>query len=240
MKLIIGQPGAFGDILICAPIAKYYAVRGHQVYWPIGTEHLSIVEQFPYVKAIPLPTIPLVTHPDQGEVLFSSRMMMSKNLADSMGATYMDLGDRPPTPLLNNETVEEKKYRIAKVPFKEKYNLSWTRNTKKEDELFKLVTNSPNYVFAHLDQSDGTASKLPQENTANIVKCEPVNGYNILDWYKVIVKAENIYCIESSLFCFIDGIGNTISKERKFVLSTKNYFTTTSSNWNKIFHAKKL
>jgi hypothetical protein len=233
MKLIIGQPGAFGDILICAPIAKYYAVRGHQVYWPIGTEHLSIVEQFPYVKAIPLPTIPLVTHPDQGEVLFSSRMMMSKNLADSMGATYMDLGDRPPTPLLNNETVEEKKYRIAKVPFEEKYNLSWIRNTKKEDELFKLVTNSPNYVFAHLDQSDGTASKLPQENNSDIVKCEPVNGYNILDWYKVIANAKNIYCIESSLHCFIDGLGDRITCE-KFLLSTKgSKITTTSPTWNK-------
>ena len=235
MKVFIGQPGAFGDILVCAPIAKYYADQGHDVYWPVGTEHLSIVEQFSYVNPIPLPKVALVAHADPREVLFISRIMMGQSIAEDMGATYINLGDRPNTPLLEDETVEEKKYRIAQVPFEEKYKLSWTRNKEKEDSLFSHITPSGEYTFVHLDQSDGTSAAF-QTKEDNIVKCVPIEGYNILDWYKVISKASTIYCIESSLQCFVDGLGDKIDDSKKFLLSKTHAFTTVSEKWNKIYN----
>lgn len=235
MKVFIGQPGAFGDILICAPIAKHYADKGHDVYWPIGTEHLSLVEQFSYVTPIPLPKVALVAHSDPREVLLISRVMMGQSLADEMGAVYLNLADRPNSPRLENETVEEKKYRVAEVPFEEKYTLSWTRNKEKEDSLFNLLTPSGGYTFAHLNQSDGTSVNLECKED-NVVKCVPVEGYNILDWYKIITQASAIYCIESSFQCFVDGLGDKIEDSKKFLLSKTHAFTTVSEKWNKIYN----
>ena len=235
MKVFIGQPGAFGDILVCAPIAKYYADQGHDVYWPIGTEHLSMVEQFPYVTPIPLPKVSLVSHSDPREVLFISRIMMGQSIAEDIGATYLNLGDRPITPRNEGETIEEKKYRVAHVPFEEKYKLSWNRNKTKEDSLLEYLGASGEYTFAHLDQSDGTSCSLPQEYN-NVVKCSPVEGYNILDWYKVITQASTIYCIESSFQCFVDGLGDDIEDSKKFLLSKTHTFTTVSEKWNKIYN----
>lgn len=237
MKVFIGQPGAFGDILICAPIAKHYADKGHDVYWPIGTEHLSLVEQFSYVTPIPLPKVALVAHSDPREVLLISRIMMGQSLAEDMGAIYLNLGDRPNTPRLEDETVEEKKYRIAEVPFEEKCRLSWTRNKEKEDSLFDLVAPSGAYTFSHLDQSDGASYDL-EDKDDNVVRCIPMEGYNILDWYKVITEASAIYCIESSLQCFVDGLGEQIDDSKKFLLSTQKDFTTTSDTWNRIYDGR--
>ncbi len=237
MKIFIGQPGAFGDILICAPIAKYYADKGHDVYWPVGTEHLSLVKQFSYVTPIPLPKVALVAHSDPREVLFISRIMMGQSLAEEMGATYLNLGDRPPSSRLQDETVEEKKYRIAEVPFEEKYTLSWTRNKEKENSLFDLLAPSGEYTFAHLDQSDGTSADLEYKE-GNVVKCVPMEGYNILDWYKVIAQASRVYCIESSLQCFVDGLGEQIDDSKKFLLSKTHAFTTVSEKWNKIYNGR--
>jgi len=235
MKVFIGQPGGFGDILVCAPIAKYYADQGHHVYWPVGTEHLSMVEQFPYVTPIPLPKVALVAHSDPREVLFISRIMMGQSIAEDMGAIYLELGDRPPTPRNDGETVEEKKYRVGNVPFEEKYNLVWDRNKPKEDSLCEYLEASGEYTFAHLDQSDGTSVPLSIKED-NIVKCVPVEGYNILDWYKVITQASTIYCVESSLQCFVDGLNDKIDSSTRFLLSRDNSFTTVSKNWNKVYN----
>ena len=37
------QPGAFGDIIVCAPIAKAYSDAGYDVYWPVRKQFLDMV-----------------------------------------------------------------------------------------------------------------------------------------------------------------------------------------------------
>ena len=232
MKIFIGQPGGFGDIIICAPIAKHYYDEGHEIYWPIGVEHLSLLQKFSYVTPLPLPNIALVNYPDSGESIFTSRMLMGKNLADAMGAQYLNLGDRPVTPRLDGETVEEKKYRVGEVDFEKKYRLEWTRDEDKENKLYEHVVSSHEYVFTHMHQSDKSYGSLPAEEIRDVVECCPIPGYDILDWYKVITNAQAVYCIESSLQCLVDALGKTI--ENKYILSTKDGIsTTTSRDWNR-------
>jgi hypothetical protein len=236
--IVLGHPGAFGDIIICAPIAKEYSTRGYKVYWPVGVEHLSLVEGFSYVHPIPLPSIKLIQYDNENESIYSSRVLMGQDIAKQMGVEYLNLGDRfvtpdnpYPTPLLDGETVEEKKYRVAGVDFCNKHKLEWTRDTGKEDALFELVVKDEEYVFAHLNQSDGTDSSFPFESAETVVEGLPVENYNILDWYKVIINAQSVYCIESSFQCFIDGLGTQI--QNKYLLSTKeNKITTTATGWD--------
>ena len=68
--------------------------------------------------------------------MFISKILMGKNIANSMGAEYLPVGDRPNTPVLDGETVEEKKYRVGNVPFGKKYTLSWERETRKRMNYF--------------------------------------------------------------------------------------------------------
>jgi hypothetical protein len=235
MKIVLGQPGGYGDLFFCAPIAKHYSDEGHEVFWPVGDEHLSIIEQFPYVTAMSLPDERLVEHSDPREVQMISKVLMGMQLAQDMGAQYLNLADRPvPTsmPEDTGETPEEKKYRVSNVSWEKKYTLEWRRDLEKENKLFDLVTDSKDYIFCHLDQSDGTKGLLPERaKDKNIVECRVIEGYNILDWYKVIVNASEIYCIESSVGAFVDGLGDKVSSE-KFLLSTKgNKFVTKSRGW---------
>ncbi len=155
MKIVLGQPGGYGDLFFCAPIAKHYSDEGHEVFWPVGDEHLSIIEQFPYVTAMSLPDERLVEHSDPREVQMISKVLMGMQLAQDMGAQYLNLADRPvPTsmPEDTGETPEEKKYRVSNVSWEKKYTLEWRRDLEKENKLFDLVTDSKDYIFCHLDQ----------------------------------------------------------------------------------------
>ena len=245
MKVFIGHPGAFGDIIVCAPIAQEYAERGYEVYWPVGVEHLSLVEKFPYVTPIPLPNIKLVSHELENEAVYSSRILMGQDLARQMGAEYLHLGDRFvdgrsmfPTPNMDGETTEEKKYRMAGVDFSRKYRLEWGRDKEKENRLYELVVDSDNYVFCHLNQSDGNRGKLLEEESRSIVECVPIEGYSILDWYKVIINAKAIYCIESSLQAFVDGIQAHTTSER-YILPISAGKHTTNHKMSSLYWKKK-
>jgi hypothetical protein len=241
-SVFLGHPGPYGDIIVCAPIAKDYADRGFKVYWPIRVEYLDLVSRFDYVTPIPLPEIKLVNQFGDREDKNMSDILMGQSICKEMNSTYLHVGDRfvdgvTPfaTPRLATETIEEKKYRIAEVDFSKKYELVWRRDKQKEDELYNIVVSKEPYVFAHLDQSDGSTAALPDKEL-NVVKCEPIEGYNILDWYKIIIQASTIYCIESSLQCFVDGVGDKIEDNKKFLLSKADVFTTNSENWNKIYN----
>ena len=53
-KCAIVQPGKLGDIIICAPIAQYYADKGYEVYWPVFEEFYNTVKRFDYVTPVNL------------------------------------------------------------------------------------------------------------------------------------------------------------------------------------------
>lgn len=51
-KCVIIQPGKLGDIIICAPIAQYYADKGYEVYWPVFDNFYEVVKRFEYVNPV--------------------------------------------------------------------------------------------------------------------------------------------------------------------------------------------
>jgi len=238
-KIVLGQPGAFGDLLICAPIAEILSEQ-YEVVWPCGAEHLSTLERFRYVTPLVLPRLTLFNHGDENENTYSSRIYMGMIIADSIGAEYLNLGNRV---FVNNTiadtphpglTVEEYKYQQADIPFETKQQLRYSRNTDKESRLYdEMVEPAEEYVFAHLLQSDGTKAVMPEKEKRKVIECVPHEGYNILDWAKVIAGAKAIYCIESSLHCLVDGRINTF-KQPKYLLTTKpGHTTTVSAGWDK-------
>jgi hypothetical protein len=98
------------------------------------------------------------------------------------------------------------KYELAGVPISESHNLQYNRDEKKEQELFEAVVSDPSLPFALVhDRSDFT-SVADIDTDLTIVPFVPVGDFTILHWRKVIERATEIHCIDSSLLNFVDRI----------------------------------
>ena len=230
MKCLIVQPGAYGDIILCAPIAEYYALRGYDVYWPARAKFHPTLNKFDYVK--PLLLNEDILHEDW---LRSDVMKILPSTVDY--DLVINMADRGPHPTAQQywENFEECKYRLAQVPIMHKHKLTWTRNTNKENELYDLVVKDKDYIFCHLESSRNDRAEMP-ETDLPIVECKEIDGYSIFDWYKVIVGAKDIYCVESSIHQFLDGIIPHIKDKGRYLLSrstlARGQKYTYSPYWN--------
>lgn len=198
-KLLLIQPGAFGDLFVCAPIAKWYADRGYKVHWPVTEKFLPIIKSFDYVTPIILTDDKL--HSDWLRSDVMKILPLVKNYDK-----VVNLADRGPHPLSQRpgENFEANKYRLAEVPFEEKNNLEWTRNEEKERRLVELLDLPEKYALAHLTNSHGDEAPCPEVNLP-VIKVKEIEGFSIIDWYSVIKGADKVYCVESGVHQFIDG-----------------------------------
>ena len=225
---LLVQPGPFGDIIICAPIAKFYADQGFEVWWPSSVKFKGLIESLPYVRWGKIPTEKL--HDDW----LRSDVMHILKTTDRY-STVVNLADRGPhsTAQRPGENFEQCKYRIAGVPFKEKHKLVWSRDEGKEDDIESMFAPKEDYAFVHNTSSDGEILSLPEIELPIVYNHAPP-GYTIFDWYKVLKNAKEIYCTESSIHCFCDGIVSDLVK-KLYLLPRKNgngKLLTISSFWD--------
>lgn len=206
-KLMMIQPGAFGDIIVCAPIAKAYSDAGYDVYWPARKRFHHTLSKLDYATPIELSDETI------SDDWLRDDVDKCITLYKEMGFDYaLNLADRGPHPTveLPDETSDETKYRLAQIPFEKKHTLIWDRDEGAENRLYGLVAPEEDYVLCHLNCSGPTGDDgsvyLPITPSFPVVEVSEIEGYSIFDWYKVIKNAKEIYCLESSVQCFIDGI----------------------------------
>lgn len=249
MKILIIQPGLFGDIFICAPIAKWYHDQGYEVYWPARRHFVDglMSRLTEYVTPLYLED----SLPQSDPRWFKNDWALCINHRDSVrdsSAGYdftIDLAGpfHMQTAALPNQRFEQIKYRHANVPFGERHNLAWKRDRVKEDWIYDHFVNLPGhsrYAFVHNDTSWGTSatSKLPHISLP-IVEARPVDGFSVVDWYRVIVNASEIYVTESAFLAFCDGIISDLPME-KFLLPRSSGIYTVSENWDKRYIPSEL
>lgn len=213
---LIIQPGAFGDIILCAPIAKIYSDNGYKVYWPITTKFLSTIQRFEYVTPIVLDDRNL--DPDW---LRSDVIKCLEYKYDIDFDIILNLADRGPHPMAEKpgENFELCKYRLSNIPIEYKHHLSWKRNIEKENALYDSLIKENKYILAHLESSRGDIANLPNHLSLPIVEVKPIDGFDIFDWFKIIINASEIYCVESSVHQFMDGILEHLQNTPKYLLS---------------------
>jgi ADP-heptose:LPS heptosyltransferase len=233
-KCFLIQPGAFGDIFICAPIAKFYYDLGYEIIWPTRKKFAGVISHLPYVKHIELNE--KVLHSDW----LKSDTIKCLDICYKMKPDLvLNLADRGPHPVaqLPYEHAEQTKYRISNMDFDAKHTLSWSRDLQKENEIYeKFVGKETDYVVAHLTSSHGDKADMPKIDK-KIIEIEPFPNDNIVGWYKVIMKSNAVYCTESSIHCFIDGFIKSLNKE-KYLLSrigpnSNGEELTVSKYWDK-------
>ena len=199
------QPGAFGDIITCAPIAKHLSDEGVEVHWAVHEkykEHLESITSA-YVTPVILDELEIPEGADWLRVAAYQCYAQAPKFN-----MVVDLADRHPEGHFQrpDETPEETKYRLAGLPLEAKHTLTWERDTKKEKRLYsEVVGDLGDYVVAALGSSHGDRTELPKDERRRVIEITPREGYNIVDWFEVIKRAKDVYCVESAVQCFIDG-----------------------------------
>lgn len=197
-SLGIIQPGSIGDMVIVLPIAKWYHDKGYKVFWPVVTPYLSMLNYVKYVEPI-----------DAGVTFLGAYQRSIQELKDRDIDNMVDLGigfgkDESEW-AASGLSFDEWKYREAKVPFEERFNLSIDRNFQKEAELEVLldIANKKSFVVTH---SAGSWNRVNFGKSESI-EVVPKDGFTVFDWVGIIEKAEHVYCVDSCVAHVVNQLG---------------------------------
>lgn len=189
-KLLIRQPGKVGDIINGLPIANHYAQKGYIVEWECPHMYHHLFGYTPYVTPLEQ------AHPaDYVKIIDISFGLNLKSPSNILWTQRRKNG---------LDSFVTLKYELASVPLSELRNLKYNRNIEKETELFNLLHPETRYALAHYGSDYG--GEIVPDTELPIIRFEPIEGYSIFDWRKVIEKADEIHCIDSSLLNFVDGL----------------------------------
>lgn len=228
-RICIVQVGKLGDTLICLPIAKHYNDYGYTVDWIVSENYTDIFDNISYVNVIKIPKSIGVL---DGCLTYAYDYI--NNTKDKY-VKVIDLSICFPKSKVNNfcnrgflESFVHVKYHIAEVDISERYKLSITRNIEKENALYDLlVKNDEPYYLIHNISSEGKLFNY--KKTDNVILFGVVEGYNTFDWYKIIMNAKAIYCCDSALCNFIDGMEDFKDVPKFYVHNSRK----TPSEWDK-------
>ncbi len=211
------QPAKIGDILICLPIAQYFAKQHIKIYWPITAPIFNMFERHVnYVNFLPVNN--------------NIDTMISESLKILTTYKQLKLAFYFPNTIETSEefsnqykySFDEFKYFLANVPFNEKWNLKIQRNIEREQALYnKLITN-PNYIVYHNRASDYHVNyKLDVGNKDyDIIEITDQTD-DIFDWIMILEHAKKLILIES---CFSNLVDQLHIKTDKILLLKHGYY----------------
>ena len=186
-RLLMVQPGAYGDILMCLPIAKYYYDQGYEIIWPVRKKFANLFRNINYVKH-------LIINDDnlsEDDWMRADFLKITKLFSGSsfkvdkafclcdrrkLGEALELYGQDFVTQDCANESFIEFKYRLADVPIDE-ITLEWERNRSREQELFHTVVTKRPYSAVH----DASTTESVDFGIEDPVYLIPVDDYNIFD-----------------------------------------------------------
>lgn len=228
-KICIIQTGRLGDTIIALPIAKYYYDRGYSIDWAIHENHKGVFDYVDYINE-------LIVIPKEIDMMFS--VYEAYKLVDGTKYRYViDLSIGFPGSLVGKytdtsflETFVHVKYHLAGIDVSEKWNLKFNRNEDKEKELYqKLVERD--YILIHNSSDDGTAI-FDVDSEYQKIYFGRIEGYEIFDWYQIILNAKEVYCIDSSLCNFIDVVSEFSHVDKFFCpMRTNGWFKPPLKNF---------
>lgn len=195
-NIIINQFMGLGDILFSIPIAKKLNDIGYNIIWPVDVSFLNIQKNFDYIKFI---------NKDEYNMNYEldSISTINNNLVIPL---------RYANNLLNNGnpiTCMSDKYKMVNISLDEWSKLSWKRDLIKEDQLYYDVLGlSDNEEYNLINESFSMTKKINIDcnNGLKNIKFDIIDGFNVLDWYKVISNSKNIHTVGTSIIFIIEVI----------------------------------
>jgi len=211
-RLGIIQPGKIGDIIICLPIAKWYADKGYEVIWPVDKNIVNnFIDYIDYVNFIPVDFDCFAAH----QACFNAGCNKIIDLA-----FYI-----PNANPFNTEnyikqdtySFDEYKYFIADVPFEEKWNLKINRNLEREQKLLQSL-NRDLYILVQDTSSDFKRAITINGDSSTRIDIDR-RTESVFDWIGAMEKAQQLIIIES---CFSNLADQLDIKTNKNVLLLKH------------------
>lgn len=217
-KLGIIQSRGLGDIIIALPIARWYADRGHSIYWPVDQQWAEQLDAAAsWVNWIPLPV------DARGSYFYQTPWQLLTELGcDEILPLYQALTGHPEfsqEPWFQHTSFDQYKYIRAGVPFLEKWQLARAiqRDSAREQALYDQIvgTDCSPYVVTHLASSQQTVSFDPAIipegwRVINITQ----QGW-LFDWLTIIESAEAVIMTDSSMANLVDQL--QIAVDRYFI-----------------------
>jgi len=190
-KLLLRQNGKVGDILICAPIAKYYS-GAYEVIWEAQDKYHDLIKKLGYATPIAK----------------ANRGTFDKVIDLNFGLeTHNPVHKEWLKRQKELNSFVELKYEMAEVPLEERWKFKYKRTVEDmergaqlRDHLHKPGTGD--YAVIHDQSHYGDPAEI--RTSLPTVRFRPHQGYSILDWRATLEGAAEIHCIDSSLCNFVE------------------------------------
>lgn len=237
MKVGLVQTGAIGDIVIGLPIAKWYADRGADVFWPVDDRFVSFLQPAaPYVRFLPVNTQIFGTNTAHYFLIAPYQLLTGEGV-NHIFTLYshmsgVDLGHRN---LAHALKFDEYKYAVTGVPFEEKWNLHLVRNQENESRVLERIGAHEKYTIVH--ETGGVGSNFTREVAKDfdpavygkIVRIEEFTN-SPFDWIGAFERAEHIACIDSLHANVIDQL-NIRTPKSLYLRSPINFTPVFRGGW---------
>lgn len=188
MNRIVNQQFGLGDILFLVPLIRKWQSQGDRIMWPICREYLNIQRNFPDINFVDMRTLHI-------NYDCRTRFPWKEWIVEPL--RWADLHKPPPANCMRA------KYDMYDKDFMMWRELYWQRNEGFENTLYDLVVPGPEYNlisnrFGGLEQGQYTVP-IKVENDLPNVQLRYIEGYNLLDWARVIENATHIHTVGSSI-----------------------------------------
>jgi hypothetical protein len=220
-KIIINQFCGLGDILFSIPIVSSLHEMGYDIIWPIDPSFMNIQKSFEFIKFIKKDDFPM-NYDSDSFIKDDDKLIIPLRYSNN---------------LLNNGypiTCMSDKYKLVDMSLDSWKSLKWQRDLDSENRLyFDVLGLKENEEYNLLNVNFSMGEKINIVNyDSNIrsVNFDIIDGFSILDWYKVIQNSTNIYTVGTSIVFMIEVIPTNRLKE--YVLYARRPFENDCKYYN--------
>lgn len=251
-KALFIQPGKLGDLVITTPIAQHYHDMGYEIHWPVFDNFSGYFEAFDHINSFSFGAkmSPSAYYKNERldrhapEVFFRTgghffgelnnfidinRDYEIVDFCFTFPGHFNNYNNRLTKTFQNeNRNWIDLKYHLAEVPLQKRWEYKWNHNEQKEDKLLEFITNfakkkygSEKYSIIHNYRGGNQLKDVKVENPINF---SYIKGYEIYDWYKVLMNAQSIVCVDSCLANFVEVVSDFRDVEKHYLGSEEPHF----------------
>jgi hypothetical protein len=214
-KVLIYQPGRFGDIFFILPIARRLIEKGYEVVYPVYKRRHDVSKHFPDVN---MP----VLDPKHPEELVNNGYVTAPHETHILLPLWNGAYWKKARGKYTGDDLMNCKYEMYNETFDDNldkntywHNLTWKRFPEKEKELAEVLELKPNEKYVLINEMYAWG-RVPINLKTDLRKVyfKPVNGFSMLDWSGIIENAEEIHCVDCAVLYVIDRLNTTNNLHR--------------------------
>lgn len=192
--LIISQFAGLGDILFAMPLINTWIDEGYKVIWPVVADYVPVKKHFPKVTFMDMSLLDIDYN--------------KKYEFETGNLRYIPLRWAEVILKLHYKDVMKAKYILYGKDFEMWRDLSWVRDVRSENRLFKQLGLNDgeqyNLINTNFRTDQSGKINIKVNNGLKNIELKNVPGYTMLDWGRVIENASTIHTVGTSINYMIE------------------------------------